>query len=169
MPPRRLLALVLAVACTPRAVPTPTRPVSIVTLDVMQADSIATAMLQLAFRADAAGTDPDSVYTEDAEIIANGEPRASAPRFAGVGTGGRVQLGSSRIAVTGEFVWGTTEYRWIPGAPGKPLVEGRATVIIGRRRDGAWRILHVHSSTTPPPESETPRPARPDTTGRTGR
>ncbi|HEX3927185.1 MAG TPA: nuclear transport factor 2 family protein [Gemmatimonadales bacterium] len=162
--PASALALLLVAACAHPAAVTTLRPTVTVTPDAMQADSIANALVQRAFTADAAGETPDSLYAADAEIIANGEVRRAAPRFAGVGSDGIIQLSSSQIRVTGAFVWGTVEYRWLPTAPGQMAAEARATVVLGRV-GGAWRMLHVHSSTVP----ITPQPAKPDSLDGAGR
>lgn len=138
--------MVLLAACGGRPAPTPT---PAFTGQVLEADSIAHALVQRAFDADVQLANPDSLYIPDAEIIVNGAPRAEAPRFAGVAAGGSVQLGSSRFAVTGNYVWGTMQYRWVPGTVGKAMVDGWATFVIARVKDGGWRILHVHSSTSP--------------------
>jgi len=161
-----LLAGLLVMGCGPRTSGPVTAPVPSGSLEAFAADSIAGLLIARAFTADAALQEPDSLYVEDAEIIANGEPRADAPRIAGIGPEGRVQMGSSRITVTGGFVYGSVEYRWLPRTVGEPASEGRATFVMGRNRSGAWRILHLHSSTPP---LETARPVRPDTTERTGR
>jgi ketosteroid isomerase-like protein len=119
------------------------------TVQVLEADSIAHALVQRAFDADVQLANPDSLYIPDAEIIVNGVPRADAPRFAGVAAGGVVQLGSSRFAVTGNYVWGTIQYRWVPGSVGKRMVDGWATFVLVRTKEGGWRIAHAHSSTAP--------------------
>jgi hypothetical protein len=147
---RRLLAcLVLCAACAghqQRANVLPAIPISVGSL---QADSIAQVLVRRAFDADAQLEVPDSLYIANAEIIADGAPRSDPPRIAGVSQGGSVQLGSSRFAVTGNYVWGTIEYRWVPGDEHAHMVAGWATLIIGRLKNGEWRILHVHSSTAP--------------------
>lgn len=117
--------------------------------------------MQRALTADAALGTADSTWAPEAEALANGGSRENPPRFAGIGVGGSVQIGSTRIAVTRGFVWGMIEYRWIPPDPTDNVVVGVATVIIGRDREGAWRILHLHSSTPPPPL--TLPPTAPDT------
>lgn len=161
-----LVGLFLFAGCAPRVAPPSAEPRPLATVAAFYADSVATALMSRAFTADAALQEPDSLYIEDAEIIANGVPRADAPRIAGIGFDGRVQLGSSRVTVTGNFVYGSVEYRWLPRTEGEPATVGRATFVMGRTREGEWRILHLHSSTPP---VETARPALPDTTGRTGR
>lgn len=107
-------------------------------------------MIQVAFTADAKLVTPDSIYMPDTEVIANGAPRADAPRLAGVAADGTILLGSSRFAVTGNFVWGSVQYRWMPNAPEGQIVEGWATLVIGHVKSGGWRILELHSSTIPP-------------------
>ncbi|MEO5797901.1 MAG: hypothetical protein ABIZ70_13945 [Gemmatimonadales bacterium] len=163
---KRGALLLLLVGCgarnpAPTAAPTPSG-----SLEAFAADSIAGLLITRAFNADVALQEPDSLYVEDAEIIANGEPRADAPRIAGIGVDGKIQMGSSRITVTGNFVFGSVEYRWLPHTVGESASEGRATFVLGRTKSGAWRILHLHSSTPP---VETIRPARPDSTEHTGR
>lgn len=145
---RAALILVLA-GCShhPRPDALPQIPMSVQSL---VADSIAHALVQRAFDGDARFTTPDSLYIADAEIIVNGSPRADPPRFAGVSEGGSVQLGSSRFSVTGSYVWGTIQYRWVPGTAEKKMVDGWATIVIARLRNGEWRILHIHSSTATP-------------------
>lgn len=148
MPPRAAVFALILAACGghPATTPTPA-----FTVQVLEADSIAHAMAQRAFDADAKLTTPDSLYLPDTEIIVNGTPRADPPRFAGVtGDGGTVQPGSSRFAVTGNYVWGTIQYRWVPADSSKRMADGWATFVIARVKDGGWRILHIHSSTASP-------------------
>ena len=165
---KRLSGLLLLASCAVHSNTPVTGGTQTVSIEAFAADSIAGLLVARAFAADASLQEPDSLYIDDAEIIANGEPRADAPRFAGIGLDGRVQMGSSRFTVSGGFVYGTVEYRWVPRAVGELASEGRATFVLGRNQAGAWRILHLHSS-TPPVEVETPRPVRPDSTERTGR
>ena len=165
---KALLAVLLLTGCAVRSSTPVTQGAPTVSIEAFAADSIAGLLVARAFAADAALQEPDSLYIDDAEIIANGEPRADAPRIAGIGLDGRVQMGSSRITVSGSFVYGTVEYRWVPRSVGELASEGRATFVFGRNQSGAWRILHLHSS-TPPVEVETPRPVRPDSTELTGR
>lgn len=140
--------VVLLGACAGHApAPAPTMPAIPITVEALTADSIAHGMVQRAFDGDAKFATPDSLYLPDAEIIANGAPRAEAPRLAGVSADGSIQLGSSRFAVTGNLVWGTIQYRWVPLTPTQPMVDGWATIVIARRRTGEWRIAHIHSST----------------------
>ena len=124
-------------------------------MDALTADSIAQGIVRRALDADARGTTPDSLYLAQAEVIANGAPRAEAPRLAGVGEHGTIQLGSSRFAVTGSYVWGTIQYRWVPGTAQQKMIDGWATFIVGRLKSGEWRILHVHSSIATPEPKDT--------------
>ncbi len=68
----------------------------------------------------------------------------------GVKEDGTIQQGSSRFSVTGSYVWGTIQYRWVPGTAQQKMVDGWATFVIARLKDGQWRIVHVHSSTATP-------------------
>ena len=151
---RATLLLILAGCAHPDTSPN-TMPAIRITVDALVADSIAHLIVQRAFDADASFRNPDSLYLADAEVIANGAPRADAPRFAGVGENGSIQLGSSRFAVTGSYVWGTTQYRWVPGSARQKMVDGWATIVIARLKGGEWRILHVHSSTATPEPKDT--------------
>jgi hypothetical protein len=102
-------------------------------------------------------------------VIADGELRGSLPRLAGVGIGGRVQLVTSQVSTSGAFVWGVMEYRWIPLFESDALRVGVASVVIARRRDDSWRIVHLHSSSPAAERPEAPRPAPSDTLDSPGR
>lgn len=160
-------ALPLLIGCVNQPQPAPLPYIVPAAAEAFVADSIATGLVRRALAADAAATPADSLYADQVEIFADGEVRTEAPRLAGLRPGGSVQVAQSRSGVTGQFVWTTIAYRWWPGTGGGALVEGRATFIIGRQRDGAWRILHLHSSTTPPPDTTSPAPA-PDGAGAGG-
>ena len=147
---RRVALVLLLAGCAHAATPPNTMTGILISEDALAADSIAHAMVQHAVDADARHQTPDSLYLADAEIIANGVPRADAPRLAGVGDDGAIQLGSSRFSVSGSYVWGTIQYRWVPPATDKPMVDGWATFVMARLKTGGWRILHVHSSTAGP-------------------
>jgi hypothetical protein len=159
--------LVLAAGCVRRPVPPEPVPYPTTSVAAMTADSIANQLISRALTADAALANPDSVYSGDAEVVANGELRTEAPRLAGISPGGRLFLGSSRTTVTASFIWGSIEYRWVPDTPDRMATSGYATIIVGHLRDGSWRVVHLHSSTIPPPE--TPQPAHPGTSGSAGR
>jgi hypothetical protein len=110
--------------------------------------------------------EPDSLFAIDALVIADGEARRSAPRLAGVGLGGSLQLVTTRAAARGAFVWVVMEYRWLPMFESDALRVGVATLIVSRLRDGNWRIVHLHSSS---PVPQMPQPGSPDTLGDPGR
>lgn len=165
-----LAALGVACAGAPApqsAVPT-TNPVITATLDAMEADSVASLILGRLLASEAKLEEPDSLFAEDAVVVADGELRYGVPRLAGVGLGGQLQVVTTRTSVQGSFVWGVLEYRWLPSFENDALRIGIATVIIARTRDGAWRIVHLHSS-APTPEPDAPRPAPPDSVGDAGR
>ena len=147
---RCLGAVLLVTACAPRGPSPGAAPTIQLTIESLAADSIAHAMVQRALEGDARLVTPDSLYIAEAEVLANGAPRADAPRFAGIREDGQVQLGSSRFAVTGSYVWGTIQYRWVPSDATRKMAEGWATFVIARLKSGEWRILHVHSSTATP-------------------
>jgi hypothetical protein len=157
--------LLLAGCATHRVTTDPANGI-LTSVGAMTADSIANELITRALSADAALKNPDSTYSADAEVVANGELRTEAPRLAGMSAGGRLLLGSSKTSVTASFIWGSIEYRWIPETPGRVATSGYATIIVGHLRDGTWRVVHLHSSTIPPPETQ--QPTRPDTTGRVG-
>ncbi len=161
-----LLAMLLLAGCVTHQVTTDPLAGIATTVDAMRGDSIANVLITRALAADAVLENPDSVYSDDAEVVANGELRTAAPRLAGLSPGGSLLLGSSRTMVTTSLIWGSIEYRWIPGSPGEVATSGYATIIVGHARDGSWRVVHLHSSTIPPPDA--PPPARPDTAGRAG-
>jgi hypothetical protein len=164
--PAALLALLFLPGCVTHQVATDPLAGIAISVDAMLGDSIANVLITRALAADAAFENPDSVYSDDAEVVANGELRTEAPRLAGSSPGGHLLLGSSRTMVTASLIWGSIEYRWIPESPDAIATSGYATIIVGRARDGSWRVVHLHSSTIPPPDAQ--QPARPDTTGRAG-
>ena len=147
---RSALCLLLLAGCAHAAPAPDTAPGIQVTVDDLAADLIAHAIVQRAFDADTKFKNPDSLYVLDAEVVANGAPRADAPRLAGIGENGSIQIGSSRFAVTGNYVWGSVQYRWVPESVQRKMIDGWATFIIARLKGGEWRIVHVHSSTTTP-------------------
>jgi hypothetical protein len=110
------------------------------------ADSLSD-IITAALRADARDELADSLYAEGALIVANGEHRASTPRYAGIGIGGEVNVASSRIDVSGGFAWGYVEYHWLRTRDNR-AEEGRATILLAPTPEGHhWRIVHTHSST----------------------
>lgn len=100
-------------------------------------------------QADARLEQLDSMYTADALVIANGEVRYGAPRFAGIGGRGSVAVTATRLEVRGAMAWAQAEYRWIAAA-GDSASEGRVTLVLTPDGKGAWQIRHAHSSAPPP-------------------
>ena len=152
---KRTPLLLLLAGCAHPAAPPPATLGILASMDALAADSVAHAIVQRAFSADARTANPDSLYLADAEVVANGAPRAEAPRFAGVAENGSIQLGSSRFAVSGSYVWGTIQYRWVPPTAAQKMIDGWATFVIARLKGGEWRIMHVHSSTATPEPKDT--------------
>jgi hypothetical protein len=149
----------------PQQQPTLNSPVT-ATLEAMEADSVAEIQIDLLLNSERSLVEPDSFLATGAIVLADGELRNSAPRLAGVGLGGAIQLISSRVSVVGSFVWAILEYRWLPMFENDTIRFGVATLIIGRARDGEWRVLHMHSSSERPlPEPQ--KPESPDTTSGT--
>ena len=103
------------------------------------------ALVRQAITADAAGDGTaDTLYAADAVVVANARGRLSAPRFAGVGSGGHVAVAAASVTLEGHFAWATIDYRWVSSS-GNQAEVGRATFICEERPVG-WRIVHVHSS-----------------------
>lgn len=107
-----------------------------------------TAAITAALQADASMTTPDSLFDQDATVVANGELRYAPPRFAGVESGGQVAITSSRLEVRQTLVWVYLEYRWLSVKDGVAR-DGKATVLLTPRAGGGWKIVHLHSSTPP--------------------
>lgn len=103
------------------------------------------ALVRQAFTLDAAGErGADTLYAAEALVVANARLRLGAPRFAGVGSGGRVTVAAAAVTLQGQFAWVMVDYRWIN--PERRLAEvGRATFIC-EEKPGGWKIVHAHSS-----------------------
>jgi len=135
-----LLALVGAGACASAPNNTP------MVLSPSSVEEPVTAVLVAALDADVRMAPSDTLWTPDATVIANGELRYAAPRFAGIEPGGEVAITSSRLEIRQSLVWVSLEYRWLSVKAGTAR-EGRATVLLTPRPDGkGWRIIHSHSS-----------------------
>ena len=131
--------LLLAGACakpSPQRAPAP--------VDDQVADQI-TDLVTEALRADARFEPADSLYDSGAILVADGTRRTGLPRFAGITTGGQVQVGSSQVEVSGGFAWALLEYRWL-ASNANVARQARLTAILTRSGQGAWRIMHAHSS-----------------------
>ena len=92
---------------------------------------------------DAAGDrTADTLYAPEALVVANARARFAAPRFAGVGSGGKITVAAATVTLEGRFAWAMVDYRWV----NLPQAEaGRATFIC-EQKAGAWKIIHAHSS-----------------------
>lgn len=134
------LAVLVAAACAGGQPPARTA-----IPDPALADRLA-ALAALVVESDGQPGPADTLFTPDAEVIADGRRRTGSPRFAGVGDRGRVVVGSTRVDVIGEFAWASLRYQWF-SADENVIEEGQATlVLIGRPGTGAWRVVHAHSS-----------------------
>ncbi len=110
------------------------------------AESLAEEQIRLLLRSESSLIEPDSFFAEGAIVLADGELRGSVPRLAGVGLGGTIQLVSTRVSTSGGFVWAIIEYRWLPMFESDVIRFGVATLVFGRDREGAWKLMHMHSS-----------------------
>ena len=171
---RAIQALVSVIAslsaCVSRQVPqTMAAPMLATSFDAMVADSIAEGFITRLLTSESTLEEPDSLFAEGALVITDGEGRSTLPRLAGVGVGGRVQLVTSQVSTSGAFVYAVLEYRWLPLFESDAVRVGVATVVIARRRDDSWRIMHLHSSSPAAERPDAPRPAPPDTLDSPGR
>ncbi|HVH69343.1 MAG TPA: nuclear transport factor 2 family protein [Gemmatimonadales bacterium] len=102
-------------------------------------------MTRQALILDAAGVRAaDTLYAPDALVVANARVRLTAPRFAGVGYGGRITVASAAVTLEGRFAWVVVDYRWV-NSQANQAEAGRATFLYEQRPNG-WRIVHAHSS-----------------------
>jgi SnoaL-like domain len=103
------------------------------------------ALVRLALLRDAAG-DPsaDSLYAPDALVVANARRRLAAPRFAGVGAGGRILVTGATVTLEGRFAWALLDYRWVK--PTRHEAEAGRVTFVCREGPTGWRIVHAHSS-----------------------
>ena len=103
------------------------------------------AIARQALALDAAGErTADTLYAPDALVVANARVRFAAPRFAGVGHGGRITVAGATVTLEGRFAWVMVDYRWTSSQQ-NVAEAGRATFICEEKPKG-WKIVHVHSS-----------------------
>ena len=103
------------------------------------------AIARQALALDAAGDRAaDTLYAPDALVVANARVRFAAPRFAGVGHGGRITVAAATVTLEGRFAWVMVDYRWTSSQQ-NVAEAGRATFICEEKPKG-WKIVHVHSS-----------------------
>jgi ketosteroid isomerase-like protein len=141
------LALVVGLstaACVTRTV-TP-GPVTAVSATSGGTDDVQ-SLVQLALTLDAAGdAHADTLYAPDALVIGNARVRQVAPRFAGISVGhGQVTTTVANATVEGQVAWVLVDYRWTNAAE-RRAEAGRATIILEKRNNGGWKIVHAHSS-----------------------
>ncbi|HEU5262113.1 MAG TPA: nuclear transport factor 2 family protein [Gemmatimonadales bacterium] len=86
----------------------------------------------------------DTLYAPDALVVANARVRLAAPRFAGIGYGGRVTVATATTTLEGRFAWVMVDYRWINSRQNQAEA-GRATLVCAEQSHG-WKIVHAHSS-----------------------
>jgi SnoaL-like protein len=102
-------------------------------------------MVRQALVLDAAGDRAaDTLYAPEALVVANARTRLAAPRFAGVGHGGRLTVAAAAVTLEGRFAWVMVDYRWI-NSQRNQAEAGRATFVCEEKPKG-WKIVHVHSS-----------------------
>lgn len=123
------------------------RPAPVTALSPTTVEEPVTALLLAALNADNTLVNADSLWDPAATVVADGELRGEAPRFAGVGVGGEVAITTSRLEVRQSLIWVYLEYRWLSLKDGAAR-EGKATVLLTPRSEGSgWKIVHAHSST----------------------
>ena len=110
-----------------------------------QVEEPVTAAIAAALAADGRGESADSLWDSEATVVADGEIRDDAPRFAGVAKGGQVAITQSRLDLRQTLAWVYLEYRWSELNAGL-VREGRATVLLLPAKNGGWKIVHAHSS-----------------------
>lgn len=136
-----VLALLCVSACAHPAPP------AAPSLSPFQIEEPVSATIAAALAADRRGEPADSLWDPEATVIADGELRDDPPRFAGVGKGGQVAITQSRLDLRQTLAWVYLEYRWSELNAGL-VREGRATVLLLPGKNGGWKIVHAHSSTT---------------------
>jgi ketosteroid isomerase-like protein len=142
-----IATLSVTIACVTRTV----TPGNLTAVSPRTASSVVTedvqALVQLALTLDAAGdARADTLYAPDALVIGNAKVRLAAPRFAGIVTGtGRVTVSAANATVEGRVAWVLVDYTWANPAE-RRAEAGRATIILERRNNGSWKIVHAHSS-----------------------
>jgi hypothetical protein len=103
-------------------------------------------VIEDALEADGRGEPADSLYAAYATVIADGKPRRTPPRFAGVADEGEIAITNTQLQTRGTTAWGDVEYRWVSARSNRAQF-GRASFVLtpaqGRR---GWWIVQAHSS-----------------------
>jgi len=114
------------------------------------ADESLVDLIAAALAADARLELAAPLYTTGAMVLANGEVRQLPPRYAGLATGGEVEVSNSQIEVREGMAWATVAYRWVSRAQGVAREAVATFVLVPAERGGVgWRIHHAHSSSPP--------------------
>jgi hypothetical protein len=115
------------------------------TASALGTPTVIEGLVRQALVSDAAGDrTADTLYAPSALVVANARVRLATPRFAGVGSGGRITVATAAVTLEGRFAWSVVDYRWVD-APHNLAEAGRATVVCEQQPRG-WKIVHVHSS-----------------------
>jgi SnoaL-like protein len=134
-----LLATALVAACVTRTQRLRPPATALGTPQLMQ--DLAREALMLDAAGDRAA---DTLYAAEAIVVANARARLGAPRFAGIGYGGRVTVAAVSVTLEGRWAWLLADYRWINSQQNQAEA-GRATFVCEQKPQG-WKIVHVHSS-----------------------
>ena len=141
-PPRAvLLAALLLVACTTTRQRVPSVAPQTARGTPQRVEEMVRQAIQLDATADRAA---DTLYAPGSLVVANARVRFAAPRFAGVGYGGKVTVAAATVTLEGRFAWVMVDYRWF-NLERNQAEAGRATFVLEEQPSG-WRIVHVHSS-----------------------
>ncbi len=122
----------------------PPRPVTLGPATASE-ETVITETLARALQSDPTTQPADDLFSPHAVVIADGEMRRIAPRFAGVSMGGQVAIGTTQFEVRNGIAFGSADYRWL-SIKGSMAREGWATFVLAPS-DGKWLILQAHSST----------------------
>jgi hypothetical protein len=134
---------VLVAACapsTPTSAPGPR-------LANPDAEARVTAALEAAVVGDPHGPVTDTLYAPGATVISNGNNRLSTPRLAGVMPGGQAAVTSSQVNVRQDVAWAVVDYRWFSDDKAQVRL-GKATLVLAPLRNGVWKVVQMHSSSS---------------------
>src|SRR5712691_5057432 len=104
-----LLAALLLVACTTTRQRVPTVAPQTARGTPQRVEEMVRQAIQLDATADRAA---DTLYAPGSLVVANARVRFAAPRFAGVGYGGKVTVAAATVTLEGRFAWVIMDYRW---------------------------------------------------------
>lgn len=142
-------AVALAAVCVAGCVTRTHRFASPATATALGTPTLIQDLTRQALLLDAAGDRAaDTLYAASALVVANARVRLAAPRFAGVGSGGRITVAAAAVTLEGRFAWSVVDYRWVD-APHNLAEAGRVTFVCEQQPRG-WKIVHAHSSQLQP-------------------